>query len=53
MDAIVIRGTREHNLKNISLSIPRNALVVLTGGLPPGPDGRQRSLPAPPALPPR
>src|SRR5512140_3347272 len=31
MDAIVIRGAREHNLKNISLSIPRNALVVLTG----------------------
>ena len=31
MDAIVIRGAREHNLKNVSLSIPRNALVVLTG----------------------
>ncbi|MGA7992097.1 MAG: excinuclease ABC subunit UvrA [Thermoanaerobaculia bacterium] len=31
MDAIVIRGAREHNLKNISLTIPRNALVVLTG----------------------
>ena len=31
MDSIVIRGAREHNLKNISLTIPRNALVVLTG----------------------
>src|SRR5450830_757936 len=31
MDSILIRGAREHNLKNISLSIPRNALVVITG----------------------
>ena len=31
MDSIVIRGARQHNLKNVSLSIPRNALVVLTG----------------------
>ncbi|MBI3292860.1 MAG: excinuclease ABC subunit UvrA, partial [Elusimicrobia bacterium] len=30
-DAIVIRGAREHNLKNLTLSIPRNKLVVLTG----------------------
>jgi excinuclease ABC subunit A len=29
--AIAIRGAREHNLKNVSLSIPRNQLVVLTG----------------------
>ena len=28
---IVIKGAREHNLKNISLSIPRNKLVVFTG----------------------
>ncbi len=28
---IEIRGAREHNLKNISLKIPRNKLVVLTG----------------------
>ena len=30
-DKIVIRGAREHNLKNIDLTIPRNQLVVLTG----------------------
>ena len=28
---IKIRGANEHNLKNISLDIPRNELVVLTG----------------------
>jgi excinuclease ABC subunit A len=26
-----IRGAREHNLKDVSLEIPRNALVVFTG----------------------
>ncbi len=31
MDHISIRGAREHNLKNISLEIPRNRLVVITG----------------------
>ncbi|HYR68363.1 MAG TPA: ATP-binding cassette domain-containing protein, partial [Candidatus Dormibacteraeota bacterium] len=31
MDWIRVRGAREHNLKNLSLDIPRNALVVLTG----------------------
>lgn len=30
-DRIVIRGAREHNLKNVSLEIPRDRLVVLTG----------------------
>ena len=30
-DAIIIKGAREHNLKNIDLTIPRNALVVITG----------------------
>ena len=30
-DYIVIQGAREHNLKNISLKIPRNKLVVITG----------------------
>ncbi len=31
MDEIIIRGAREHNLKNVDLTIPRNKLVVLTG----------------------
>ena len=30
-DSIVIKGAREHNLKDISLSIPRDKLVVITG----------------------
>jgi hypothetical protein len=30
-DEIVVSGAREHNLKNVSLTIPRDALVVLTG----------------------
>jgi excinuclease ABC subunit A len=30
-DEITIRGAREHNLKNVSLSIPRDKLVVFTG----------------------
>ncbi|WP_281974308.1 excinuclease ABC subunit UvrA [Halobacillus litoralis] len=29
--SIVIQGAKEHNLQNISLSIPKNLLVVLTG----------------------
>lgn len=28
---IVIRGAREHNLQNISLALPRNQLIVMTG----------------------
>ncbi|MEE9270301.1 MAG: excinuclease ABC subunit UvrA [Candidatus Krumholzibacteria bacterium] len=28
---LVIRGAREHNLKNISLSLPRNRFIVITG----------------------
>jgi excinuclease ABC subunit A len=31
MEKIVIKGAREHNLKNIDLEIPRNKLVVFTG----------------------
>jgi excinuclease ABC subunit A len=31
INSIVIRGARVHNLKNISLEIPRNRLVVITG----------------------
>lgn len=30
-DKITIKGAREHNLKNISLEIPKNELVVFTG----------------------
>ncbi|NLE91340.1 MAG: excinuclease ABC subunit UvrA [Elusimicrobia bacterium] len=30
-DRIIISGAREHNLKNVSLSIPKNKLVVFTG----------------------
>ena len=30
-DAILIHGAREHNLKNLSLRIPRNQFVVITG----------------------
>jgi excinuclease ABC subunit A len=30
-DKIVVRGAREHNLRNISLELPRDKLIVLTG----------------------
>ena len=30
-DKIIIRGAREHNLKNIDIDIPRNKLVVISG----------------------
>ena len=31
LDKIIIKGAKEHNLKNISLEIPKNKLVVITG----------------------
>src|SRR5216117_388329 len=30
-DSLVVRGAREHNLKNITVEIPRNSLTVITG----------------------
>lgn len=30
-DGIIIKGAREHNLKNISVEIPRNKITVITG----------------------
>src|SRR3954449_4766197 len=30
-DTIVVRGAREHNLKNISVELPRDRLIVFTG----------------------
>lgn len=31
LDEIIIKGAKEHNLKNISLRLPRNKLIVITG----------------------
>ncbi len=31
LDAIVVKGAREHNLKNIDVVIPRDKLAVITG----------------------
>jgi len=31
MDKIIIRGARQHNLKNIDLELPKNKLIVFTG----------------------
>ena len=30
-DRLVVRGAREHNLKDVSLDLPRDALIVFTG----------------------
>jgi excinuclease ABC subunit A len=31
LDSIIVRGAREHNLKNIEIEIPRERLIVITG----------------------
>jgi excinuclease ABC subunit A len=31
LEHIVVKGAREHNLKNVDLTLPRNALIVVTG----------------------
>jgi len=31
LDSLVIKGAREHNLKNVDLTLPRNRLIVITG----------------------
>src|SRR5262245_41057098 len=31
MDSLRIRGARQHNLRNVSLDLPRNRLIVITG----------------------
>src|SRR5207237_5566895 len=30
-DALIVRGAREHNLKNIDVALPRNKFIVITG----------------------
>ena len=30
-DKIIVRGAKEHNLKNVNVEIPHNKLVVITG----------------------
>ena len=30
-DKIIIKGAKEHNLKNVNVEIPKNKLVVVTG----------------------
>ena len=47
-DKIIIKGAKEHNLKNIDLEIPRDKLVVFTGLSGSGKSPRWRSIPSTP-----
>lgn len=31
MEKLIVKGARQHNLKNITVEIPRNKIVVITG----------------------
>ena len=31
LKSIIVRGAREHNLKNINVELPRDQLIVITG----------------------
>jgi excinuclease UvrABC ATPase subunit len=31
MDKLIIKGAREHNLKNIDLELPRDKLIIISG----------------------
>ena len=31
METLIVKGARQHNLKNITVEIPRNKMVVTTG----------------------
>ena len=31
LDTIIIKGAKEHNLKDVSLQLPKNELIVFTG----------------------
>src|SRR3954471_15114063 len=31
MDRLIVRGARQHNLRNVSCELPRNRLIVITG----------------------
>ncbi len=45
MKKIVIKGAKEHNLKNVSLEIPKDKFVVITGLLQKVKEGMLRVYP--------
>jgi len=46
IDKLVVRGAREHNLKDVSIELPRDALIVLPGFQAPV----NQALPSTPSL---